>query len=156
MYSYQLTNAVKKYLEENDKKYEFHEEQGTFLMKGVLNDELNECTVIIMIREDMIITCATIDVSADNENVDAVEEYITRANSNTKIGKFTLNYNGGEIVYMVTTDCAGGAIPTNEIIENAIYVPIAMFFKYGEGLLDVLAGFDTPEDAIEAAEADEA
>ncbi len=86
-------------------------------------------------------------VKADSSNMAEVCEFLTRANFGLAIGNFELDYRDGEIRYKVCLDCQD-AMPGHAALEHLLGVPVAMFNRYGDGLLTVIMGMTTPENAI--------
>ncbi len=77
----------------------------------------------------------------------AVVEYITRANFGLRIGCFELDYSDGEIRFKSSLDFEGEAL-TPALIRNAIYPAVHTMDFYMPGLLAVMYGNKTPEQAI--------
>ena len=97
-----------------------------------------------------------IAIKADEENRPAVAEYLLRANYGMKTGGFDFDFNDGEISYRVSTYCGDENFvpPTHEQIDHAIKLCAAMTQRYGDGLLKVLYGLQTPKEAIQEVESD--
>lgn len=77
----------------------------------------------------------------------AVSEYITRANFGIRIGNFELDFSDGEVRYKSSLDFESETLsPT--LIKNAIYPAVHTMDFYLPGLLAVMYGNKTPEEAI--------
>ncbi|MGC9347951.1 MAG: YbjN domain-containing protein [Anaerolineae bacterium] len=81
----------------------------------------------------------------------AVAEYITRANFGLRIGNFEMDYSDGEVRYKSSLDFEGVEL-TPALLKNAIYPAVHTMDFYLPGLLSVLYGSKTPEDAVEEIE----
>ena len=152
MYSRQLANVVENFFINDDWRYKFDQEKGVFTVGVNLKCKLKECKIYVEIGEEFIRAVATINVSADEENLAAVAEYITRANYGLNHGNFELDFRDGEVRYKLSVNCKGGAVPTAEVVKDTVIIPALMLDRYGDGLLAVLFGFATPADAIKKAE----
>ena len=96
-------------------------------------------------------TYAICPMNADESERTAVMEYITRANYDLKIGHFEMDVSDGEIRYKTCLQMHSEE-PTMKLVERYIAMGFLMMEKYGNGLLSVMFGFATPEEAIKAAE----
>ena len=76
-------------------------------------------------------------------------EYLTRANFNLRNGNFELNMSDGEIRFKTYVH-TGASTPDMNAARQAIFLPFLMIDRYGDGIIDVLFGFKTPREAIEA------
>lgn len=77
----------------------------------------------------------------------AVAEYITRANYGLYIGNFEMDYSDGEVRYKVSVDFEGSSLSTL-MIKNAVYPTARMMDKYYAGILTMLYGGKSAEDAV--------
>ena len=82
-----------------------------------------------------------------------VAEYLTRANFGLRNGNFELDYSDGEIRYKTFVDCED-LLPSAAVLRDAVTIPVDMFDRYGNGLMSVVLGVRTPEEAIQDAEKD--
>lgn len=64
---------------------------------------------------------------------------------------FEMDYRDGEIRFRVAVDC-DECMPSSTVIRNSIIFPHQAFSKYGNGLLTVMFGVMTPEEAIKGIE----
>lgn len=81
----------------------------------------------------------------------AVAEFLTRANYGLRIGNFEMDYADGEVRYKSSLDFEG-ALLTPALIRNAIYPAVQTLDRYMPGLMAVIYGGQTPEDAVRAIE----
>lgn len=91
-------------------------------------------------------------VKAPEEVRDAVAEYITRANFGLRIGNFEMDYSDGEVRYKSSIDFEDEEL-TPGLIKHAIYPAVHTLDFYLPGLLAVMYGNKTPEEAIKDIEA---
>jgi hypothetical protein len=90
-------------------------------------------------------------IKAPEEVRIAVAEYITRANFGLRIGNFELDLSDGEVRYKSSLDFEGQTL-TPVLIKNAIYPAVHTMDFYMPGLLAVMYGNKTPEEAIDGVE----
>ena len=100
-------------------------------------------------KDKCFIVYALVNVRADEACRQAVSEYLHRANFGLRWGNFEIDMRDGEIRYKVLVDCGDDCdcLPTSSVIRRSIYFPASMLDKYGDGLLSVMYGFETPEAA---------
>ena len=109
------------------------------------------CYAQIRVDLDQFIFYVIAPIKAPAAMRPAVAEYITRANFGLRIGNFELDYSDGEIRYKSSLDFEGVEL-TPELLKNAIYPAVHTMDFYLPGLLSVLYGSKTPEDAIDEIE----
>ena len=63
-----------------------------------------------------------------------------------------MNFKEGEVRFKVHTNYKGLDEFSEEIIEDSLIIPPAMFERYGDGLVALMMGFSTPEVEIDKAE----
>ena len=80
-----------------------------------------------------------------------VAEYITRANYGLRIGNFEMDFDDGEVRYKSSLDFEGVELTTG-LIRNAIYPAVQTMDRYLPGLLSVIFGGKSAEEAILAIE----
>jgi len=77
----------------------------------------------------------------------AVAEYTTRANYGLRIGNFEVDYSDGEVRYKGSLDFEGEKLSFS-LIRNVIYPSVQTMDRYLTGLLGVMYGSKTAEEAI--------
>jgi len=80
-----------------------------------------------------------------------IAEYLIRANYGMRIGNFEMDMSDGEIRYKSSFDFEGFE-PPNILFRNSIYPAVNMMDKYLPGIMAVLSGAKTPEEAIKMVE----
>lgn len=78
-------------------------------------------------------------------------EFVCRANYGLKNGCFELDMRDGEIRYKTFVPC-NNITPSSEIIRRSIYCPASMFEQYSEGIISIIFGDTTAEEAIDKCE----
>lgn len=77
----------------------------------------------------------------------AVAEFITRANYGLRIGNFEMDFDDGEVRYKSSVDFEG-AVLTPTLIRNVMYPAVQTMDRYLPGVLAVIYGGKTPEEAV--------
>ena len=107
--------------------------------------------VVIPNTSNAIAFYAVCPQNADESERAAIMEYITRANYGLRIGNFELDVRDGEIRYKTYLQMQSDVPPT-KTVDRYISLSYLMLEKYGNGLLSVMFGVSTPEEAVKAAE----
>jgi hypothetical protein len=81
----------------------------------------------------------------------AVTEFITRANYGMIIGNFELDLSDGEVRYKTSVDLEGVEIQSN-MLRNLMYANVLTMDKYFTGLMRVIYGGITAQEAIQEIE----
>lgn len=153
--------AIRDMFEEHLLPYEYNEEKRRFSARFDLEiAELKEVEIHIHARPSSIdpakcrsiVAYGRIHLKADLDRIAQVCEYLTRANFGLAIGNFELDYSTGVIRYKVAMNCRSG-LPGISALEDLVAIPVAMFNRYGKGLLAVNNGTMTAEDAARQADA---
>lgn len=109
------------------------------------------CYAQIRVDLEQFLFYVVAPIKAPAEVRAAVGEYITRANFGLRIGNFELDYSDGEVRYKSSLDFEGQTL-TPVLIKNAIYPAVHTMDFYMPGLLAVMYGNRTPEEAIDEIE----
>jgi len=78
----------------------------------------------------------------------AISEFITRANYGMIIGNFEMDFSDGELRYKTSVDLAGGTELNHQLIKPLVYTNVLMMDKYLPGVMEILYGEVSPEQAI--------
>lgn len=151
-YSHSIKNAIQAYLEQENWKYSFDEEDAVFRVRIRMDGKLKRCDISAYVYDDHYLVYGEIAIGAVTDNIEAVAEYLHRVNCRTKYGSFEFDYEDGSVQFKVFTDCGDDCdcIPSMSIIERSIQMPAFMFEEYGDGLLSVVFGYATPTEALQA------
>ncbi|MDZ8065578.1 MAG: YbjN domain-containing protein [Nostoc sp. DedQUE08] len=84
--------------------------------------------------------------SPENKRL-AVAEFLTRANSGMMIGNFELDFTDGEISYKTSIDVEGDRL-SFALIQRVVYANVTMMDEYLPGIMSVIYGNVSPEEAI--------
>lgn len=147
MDSENIANAFIDYFNENEWKYDFDKEKG-IIQTGVMFDgKLKKCILLIDINESDIVTYGLIDVKSDEENKVKMSELLHRINYGLVYGNFEFNYESGDIRFKNSMECKDIEL-SQAMIDRMITYPVAILGKFGDALLKVLFGLETPKEAF--------
>ena len=154
-FSRQIANDIETFLQLDDWHFDPVNENGQICFGVSLKCKLQSVDCEIRVRDDGFLMLSIVKIKADEDSRAAVAEYITRANYGMFYGGFEMDMRDGEVRFRTT--CFAGnedVMLSSEQIKHAIYLNLSMIKRYGNGLLTVMMGFQTPEEAIAQAEAD--
>lgn len=154
-YSKEIANAVRTFLEEDGWHFYFHEEAGIFQFDLSMGEKIKRISYLLRVREDDYLVYAYSPVGADSDNREEMirmTEFICRVNYGLCDGNFELNMNNGEIRYKTYVNCEGGIVPGEPIIRESIYCCAVMFNRYASGILSIVFGDASAEDATDECE----
>ena len=148
-----LQESVRKFFVDDD--WNFDEKSGIFQAGVNIKNKLGSYRLVVDAEEERFLLCyGILATHADEDRRAAVAEYLARANWGLKIGNFEVDMRDGEVRYKASMTNEEGQAPSKETIQRLIYTIHGMLDQYGDGLLAVIFGFDTPEEAIRKAESD--
>ena len=150
-YSERLKNQIESYLRSQKWRYDFNADNGVFSFSMNIGTRMQSVSVRIFVRENGFTAFGYPPVKADPTTINAVNEYITRANYGLVQGSFELDYNDGEVRFKSHAHC-GNDIPSIETVEFIVDMSFFMWKRYGDGLLAVIYGNANPKDEIQKAE----
>lgn len=146
-----IKTSVIEYLDGVKWHYTVDEDRPIVRCSVALKGKLKSCKLVIHLLEKCFIVYAYVSVRADADCRAAICDYLQRANFGLRWGNFEMDMNDGEIRYKVLVDCGDDAdhLPTDSLLRRSFYFPPAMLDKYGDGMLSVMYGMETPEAAID-------
>jgi hypothetical protein len=146
--------AVGKFMEEDG----WHPQplDENFVYRAYFVGHNGEVTCFAQVRPDLeqFIFYVVMPVRAPANMRVAVAEYLTRANYGLRIGNFEMDFDDGEVRYKSSLDFEGVEL-TSGLIRNAIYPAVQTMDRYLPGLLSVIFGGKSAEEAIYAIEEEE-
>ena len=155
-YSEKIKKRLCEYLNGEHWPYTFDEELEAFRSGIRLKGALTRCDLVIHVQTNCYAVYAIPDLSADQNNLPAVAEFLHRANYNLRYGSFELDLRDGEIQYKMLVDCGDDCdcLPSDSVIARSLLIPANAIEDHCNGLLGVLLGLMTPEEAIQKSEAE--
>lgn len=153
-YSNEIVEIIKEFLTEEDWKFFFDPEKGAFHFGLKIDGKMKDIKYLIHVRETEFTAYAFSPVYADDEDADCMarmSEFITRANYGLRNGNWEMDYDDGEIRYKSYVDAEGITL-TTEAVKNSIYCIADMFERYSDGILSIIFGNATAEEAVKKCE----
>lgn len=149
-YSREIAQTVLRYLDDDEWNYDFDEELGLIRFSLSLSSKIKHIKYYLDIDTESFNVYALCPLGADMDDettVREVSEFLHRANYGLRAGNFEMDFHDGEIRYK--TYCyAKDSLPSVEAIQKSIFYPAAMFERYGDGILSILFGGLSAQDAI--------
>ena len=105
------------------------------------------CYEKIRVDLEQFIFYVVAPVKAPEEVRPLIAEYITRANYGLRIGNFEMDFDDGEIRCKSSIDFENSTLDTS-LIKNIIYPAVHTMDFYLPGLMSVMYGNKSPEQAI--------
>ena len=149
-----IASKIKEVLDERNWNYEFDEELEYFEFGVRVQNPIRRLSYIIAAEDDCFTVVAGIPVSVDiaeDEKMKTMMEFLHRVNFGMKKGCFEFDAEDGEIRFKVHVDCED-IVPSKAMIENSIAISERMVFLYGEGIVGIIYGGYSAEEAIRKTE----
>ena len=152
--------AVRRTFDNEGWKYDYNAEDNVFSIKFSLKKtKLSTIRIIVRCAPSSrspgdclrISSFGYIPMKADDDCKIQVSEYLTRINYKLALGNFEMDFSDGEVSFRYACNVLDGMIG-EDALDDLTTLPIAMFEKYGNGLLAVMMGMMTPEEAIRQAD----
>ena len=123
------------------------------LVMGFVGDESRwQCFAKVREEQKHLLFYSVAPVNAPPEKRSAVSEYITRANYGLMIGNFELDYSDGEIRYKTSVDVEDSSY-SPELFRNMVYANVLTMDRYIPGILAIIHGDRSAEEALTKVEA---
>ncbi len=128
--------------------------EGEPLLQMVFQGENGKWTCYAKARDDpeQFVFYSVCPVNTPDSKRLAVAEFLTRANSGMIIGNFEMDFEDGEIRYKTSIDVEGDSL-SSALIKRLVYANVMMMDAYLPGIMSVIYGDVSPEDAITQIEA---
>ena len=154
----EIVGAIRAYFEERNLKYDFYPEKNDFKLRFRLETKLGSITIHIRpapltadpSRCGAVLSYAISDLKADGSCMAQMSEYLHRANDSFVNGHFELDPRDGEIRFKHYLSCE--TMPgTGWGIRTLTLLACQAFEEYGNGILAISMGLQTPKEAVAAA-----
>ena len=147
-YSKPIAATIEKFLHENDLRLLFYKEDAVFKFEiRVKESRLSIIQYHIYVKPDCFVVYgfSPFAMVRNLGQVGKLKEFIAFVNQGLYRGAFETD--GKILAFRTFTDCAGGMVPNNEILRNAVYWPLGMFQKYADDIADILQN-DVPVETV--------
>ncbi len=135
-----MVEKFEKFFKEEEWKYKITKKgknKRIFEFGINLDDTIGSLRMFISLTKFDYVVIAVINNKATVKKRKVVAEYLHRANYGIKCGNFEMDYNDGEIRYKTYVNFENTDI-SQDVLSESIYIPIAMFKRYGDGLLQTM------------------
>ena len=146
--SAEIRKAVESYFEKENFTYSGFNEKNVASISFNVESKISSVRIRFQAQKNMLLIRAMLPIKANEDVRPAVAEYLLRANYGMKIGGFDFDFNDGELSFRASFYC-GDVAPTHEQIDYAIKSCVVLTQRYGDGLLKVIFGLQSPKDAIQ-------
>lgn len=148
-----IRKAVENYFGKEGFKFSGFDENGFGRTSFKVKNKFGHTEIVFHAQKDRLMVRSLIPLSADEDTLAAVAEYLLRANYGMKNGCFDFDFNDGEISFRLPIYCGEEvSAPTHEQINFAVDSCLFAVQRYSDGLVKVIYGLETPKDAIEKIE----
>lgn len=144
----EIKSAIEKYLRDDEWHYTLDKENNVIRCGVNLSNRLQECKIIIDIREDKYMVYGLINLNCDEPNKNQMAKLLAMINYGLIFGNFEIDYSDGEVRYKTATNCKN-CIPSKEVIEDSIMIPAYMFNKFGDAIIEVMFGIKDAQEAFD-------
>lgn len=105
------------------------------------------CYARARVEQQQFVFYSMCPVNAAESKRSAIAEFLTRANCGIIIGNFELDFTDGEISYKTSIDVEGDRL-SFALIQQVVYANVTMMDEYLPGIMSVIYGNLSPEEAI--------
>jgi hypothetical protein len=148
-----LSNVVldvfKKALQEDE--WNFRVVEGEDVLQMGFEGDNGRWDVYIDARTDVVRCYSVMPVKCGKERLLAAMEYITRVNFNLPLGNFEMDLEDGEVRFKTSVNVEGLAL-TEEAALDLLVSNVVVADRYLSGLMSVVFGGASPEEAVEKME----
>jgi hypothetical protein len=143
----EIFDAVCQFLEQD--KWPLLHVDAPLILRTQFDGQRGDFTCYAQAREEQeqFIFYSVFPLRVAGMDLARMAEYLTRANCGLPIGNFELDYTNGEVRFKTSIDLEDAA-PDPRLLRNMLYANVLTMDKYAGGLLRVMYGGISPEEAI--------
>ncbi|GAA0545684.1 YbjN domain-containing protein [Chitinophaga japonensis] len=148
-----LGNTILEYFQEKGWPLQQHETEPVYRFNYETKNASWACFIRINEHLKQIICVSVLPdkIPADKHMI--MSEFITRANWGLNIGNFEFDFEDGELRYKTSLDVSKSDFTTG-LLDPLIMANLVVMDDYLPGIKAILAGLQTPEDAVKSVRAD--
>jgi hypothetical protein len=137
----------------DEDKWPFEAAEDRPVLRSAFRGDAVEFPVYFQARQEQQQICvySVLPVQAPEDRRLRVSEFVARANYGLVVGNFELDFRDGEIRYKTSADVEGIELPTL-FLRNLIYANVLTFDRYVPGLMKVIYGEESAEEAVASVE----
>ena len=150
-YSQPVMDAIINFLKENSILFSFDGKNGEITYMFTLTGKIKKvcCQIEVHNNDYVVYVYSGVGVDFDDKGMMAtMAEFICRANLGIQPGNFELDMDTGVIRYKYYMNC-DGIVPSPKAMEKSVMYPAIIIDNFSSGILDILLGNATPEEAAE-------
>lgn len=132
-------------------KYTYDQEQSIINTGINMGNALGDIDIYIKLRKKSYSVIVCLNNNVEKKYIQQVSEYLHRVNFGLNNGNFELDFEDGEIRYKTFVSFENIEL-SEDIIEDSILIPIAMFEKYGINLLRLMLQEADPKELADEAD----
>lgn len=140
---------LERWFRDDDWKFDSDTEHN--LIRTGINGENGKFRVYAHIQNDNLVVHSISPTDVSEKDRAAIAEYLTRANYGLVIGNFEMDWSDGEVRFKTSFRWKEGQLEP-WMIHSLVYINCAMMDRYYPGLMSVLFGGTTPEQAVQKVE----
>jgi hypothetical protein len=146
-----IFQAMVNFFKEYDLSFQKIEENQALALGFEGKNGKYKCLAIAREEEHQMIFYSVCPLNATKSKLQAIAEFITKANHGIIIGNFELDFNDGEIRYKTSIDVEDETL-TSTLIKQLVFTNVAMMDKYLPGIRSILEDNESPDEAISQVE----
>ncbi len=153
-YNVGLAAVVREYLESQNWRFQWLEENGVFSMGMTISCKLHNCKVFVHIYKDGFLVRAVSPIYADPDDpgvMNRTAAYLHMVNYGMRNGAFEMDLADGEVAFKTYLFC-GEELPSVKVVERYVDIAYIMLRNYGNGLAAVIFAGADPRAAVREAE----
>ncbi len=147
-----IFESVTNFFQEEEWQFQIVQEKQTLRLVFQGNNGKWDCYAKAREEKQQFVFYSLCPIQVPSEKLQAIAEFITRANYGMIIGNFELDFNEGEIRYKTSIDVDGDNL-SFALIKQMVYANVMMMDEYLPGIIATIKNNISPLDAIAEIEA---
>jgi hypothetical protein len=142
-----LFQAVRKFFVDDDWNFDRLNVQEVLTLGFSGKNGSWRCAAVVHQEDQQVAFYSTLDTHVPHDRRSLAAEFLTRANYGLRVGNFEMDWTDGEVRFKTSIDVEGGEL-TQTMVKNLVYANCVLTDQYLTGLMKVIYGGATPEEAI--------
>ena len=144
-----LLYRIREYLSGINSNYVFIGQSGHLIAQREISGKLHSVELKVYVTQKEFIVHGYVPLHINAESASRVAEYLEKANFGLKHGCF--EWQGSVVRFRSSLYC-GDDLPSLDVVERIVDLPLEMWTRYGDGYVKVLFGIGSPSEEIEKVE----
>jgi len=147
----ELFNIVEKYF--TDEEWYFMKLDGKSILQLSYQGKNGKWSCYAQVQEEqqLFYFYSVCPINVPEEKRMAAAEFLTRANYGLRVGNFEMDFSDGEVRYKTSLDVENDRL-SPALISNLVYANLWTLDRYLPGLMSVIYGGITPQEAVDSVE----